>query len=138
MKKDILQPLVEPMVITEVIAKPVEPLKVEVPLTEKEIGKQRWKDLEVEERRMVKGKFILHECPNGEHGFSFKKFKSDPLKNYSLKDGETYELPLSVARHLNNNVSYPSYKYKNDEAGRPTTTISEMIRRTSFQSLEFF
>ena len=134
MKKDIK----DAVSVDTVIAVEVKPLTVEVPLSEKEIGKQRWKDLEVEEKRMVKGKFILHECPNGEQGFTFRKYKNEPLKNYTFKDGETYEIPLSVARHLNNNVAYPSYKYKNDEAGRPVTSVSEMIRRTSFQSLDFF
>lgn len=104
----------------------------------KVIAKQRWKDLQFEESKMVKGKFIYHECPGGVLEFSFRKFKGIPLKNYTMKDGESYEIPLAVARHLNNNVSYPSHTFKNDEAGRPVSQIAEMVRRTSFQSLDFF
>lgn len=118
--------------------KPVEPV-VELPSTDpKVIAKDRWKQLQVEESRMVKGKFIYHECPNGIMEFSFRKYKSTPLKNYSLRDGETYEIPLAVARHLNTNVAYPTHAFKNNEAGKAESHVSEMIRRTSFQALEFF
>lgn len=89
------------------------------------------------DREMVKGIFRFHEVPGGQMDFVFKKYKEDPLEKFSLKDGEVYTLPLGVAKHLNSNCWYPSYNYKNDEQGRPVTTIAEKIRRCSFQSLEF-
>lgn len=89
------------------------------------------------ERQPVRGKFIFHEVPGGRMEFVFKKFKGDPLEKFSLNDGEIYTIPLGVARHLNTNCSYPSYTFKQDDQGRPVTTISERIRRCSFQSLEF-
>lgn len=103
----------------------------------KELAKQAWHDLEQEEKRMVRGKFIYHECPNGIMEFNFRKYKNDELKRYSLKDGETYEIPLSVARHLNSNCSYDAYNYKNNEAGQQIQ-VKEKVRRTAFQSLDFF
>lgn len=103
----------------------------------KEDGKHRWNALYQEEKRIVRGRFKDLECPGGLKEFSFRKFKEDPLRNYSFKDGEVYEIPLYVARHLNNNCSYPTYTFKNDEAGRPQTTVSERIHRTAFQSLDF-
>lgn len=89
------------------------------------------------DHKMVKGIFRFHELPKGEMGFVFKKYFGDQLERYSMKDGEVYTVPYMVARHLNTNCSYPSYEYKNDEQGRPVTTITEKIRRCSFQSLEF-
>ncbi len=105
--------------------------------SKKEEGRLRWKALYEEEKRIVRGKFIYHECPKGIMEFSYRKFKEDPLKNYSMKDGEIYEVPLYVARHLNKECNFPSYTFKNDESGRPQTTISERIHRTAFQSLDF-
>ena len=102
------------------------------------MAQSRWDALAEEESKMVRGKFIYHECPGGTMEFSFRKFKGEPLANYSLKDGETYTLPLSVARHLNNNCWFPTYTFKNDEAGRPTTSIGEKVHRTAFQSLDYF
>ena len=89
------------------------------------------------DRKMVRGKFIFHEVPGGRMDFCFKKYKDEPIINYSLTDGEICDLPLAVAKHLNKNVWYPAYTYADDEKGRPTTKISQKIRRCSFQSLEF-
>lgn len=89
------------------------------------------------DHKMVKGIFRYHECPRGVLGFPFLKYKWDEMQTYNLKDGEIYELPLMVAKHLNTNCWYPSYTYKNDSNGMPEVRLSEKIRRTSFQSLEF-
>lgn len=100
-------------------------------------AKKNLDEQRVEDARIVRGKFNYIECPGGILEFSFKKYKGDPIVKYSLKDGEVYSIPLMVAKHLNTNCAYPSYTFKNDEAGRPQTTVAEMIRRTSFQNLEF-
>lgn len=85
----------------------------------------------------VRGKFIFHECPGGIMEFVYRKFKGDSLVPYRLKDGDIATIPLGVARHLNTECAYPNYTYKNDEQGRPVVTVSQKIRRCSFQSLEF-
>jgi len=89
------------------------------------------------EREMVRGIFRFHEVPGGHMEFVFKKYKQDPLEKFSMRDGEAYTIPLGVARHLNTNCSYPTYNYRQDEAGRPIVSIAEKVRRCSFQSLEF-
>ena len=93
---------------------------------------QRKKD-----REMVRGIFRFHEVPGGNMRFPFKKYKRDPLETFDMNDGEVYTIPLGVAKHLNTNCWYPSYTFKNDEAGRPSVSVAEKIRRCSFQSLEF-
>ena len=93
---------------------------------------QRKKD-----REQVRGIFRFHEVPGGVMEFCFKKYKGDPLETFKFNDGEVYTIPLGVAKHLNSNCWYPSYTFKNDEAGRPSVSVSEKIRRCSFQSLEF-
>ena len=93
---------------------------------------QRKKD-----REMVRGIFRFHEVPGGQMEFVFKKYRKDPLEKFSMIDGEVYTVPLGVAKHLNTNCWYPSYNYKNDEAGRPSMSLAEKVRRCSFQSLEF-
>ncbi len=89
------------------------------------------------DRVLVKGKFIFHEVPGGKLEFPFRGYEGDEITNYSFTDGEIIETPLGVAKHLNTNVCYPSYVYKDDSNGRPVTTINQYIRRCSFQSLEF-
>lgn len=99
---------------------------------------ERIKEMREKDRTMVRGKFIFHEVPGGQMGFVYKKYKGDPLEKYEMRDGQIYTIPLGVAKHLNTNCSYPSYTFKNDDAGRPVVTVAENIRRCSFQSLEFF
>ena len=103
----------------------------------KEANKQSLKFQRDKDREMVRGIFRFHEVPNGQMEFMFKKYKEDPLEKFSMIDGQVYTVPLGVAKHLNTNCAYPSYSYKQDEAGRPVVSMAEMIRRCSFQSLEF-
>ena len=88
-------------------------------------------------REKVKGIFRFHECPGGEMTFCFKEFKGDNVEKYTFKDGETYEIPLGVAKHLNKNVAYPQHAYLLDTNGNPVVDVGKMVRRASFQSLEF-
>ena len=60
---------------------------------------------------------------------------------FSMKDGEVYEVPLGVARHLNTNCWYPVYGHNDkaqvDVAGSALSSIKEKVKRCSFQSLDF-
>ena len=100
-------------------------------------------------REKVTGIFRYHEVPGGWVGFNFREFKGDPIVRYDMVDGETYTVPLGVAKHLNNNGWYPVYGYVTQEsnvrvqqapvgaATTQATRISQKVRRFSFQSLEF-
>ncbi len=117
---------------------PNQPKKKE-PLTKAEMKKLRDKH-----REPVRGKFIFHECPGGMLEFTFREFKEDPLERYSLIDGMVYTLPLGVAKHLNKNCWIPEYNYVQGEKGLGQAAgtghmmrITNKVRRTSFQSLEF-
>lgn len=105
-----------------------------------EIKKISPKELETMRQRgkeIVSGKFIFHEVPGGVMDFTVKFFKGDSPKNYSLRDGHSYEIPLNVAEHLNENCYYPVHAYATDEDGKPIAKINEKIRRCSFQSFHF-
>ena len=94
-----------------------------------------------EEQKMVRGIFRFHEVPGGQMDFVFRKYKGDKLEKYSMKDGEVYEVPLGVARHLNTNCWYPVYGHNEKAqaavADNALMSIKEKVRRCSFQSLDF-
>jgi hypothetical protein len=98
--------------------------------------KKNWEFERQRDRKMVRGKFQFHEIPGGEMTFNFYQYKGDPIEKYTLKDGEIYELPLGVAKHLNK-VGMPVHEHAQDENGRPLMKIGSFERRCSFQSLEF-
>lgn len=88
-------------------------------------------------REKVKGIFRFYEVPGGTMKFVYKEFKEDPIEFFTLTDGEIYELPLGVAKHLNKNCWYPKHAHILDADGKPRVDVGKKIRRCSFQSLEF-
>lgn len=89
------------------------------------------------ESEKVKGIFRYYEVPGGSMNFVYKKFKGDDVIRYDLIDGAMYELPLGVAKHLNNNGWYPEHSYIMDENGQPSMRVGKKVRRFGFESLEF-
>lgn len=105
------------------------------PATEKKgpnLRYQRDKD-----REKVKGIFKYYEVPGGNVSFMYRAYKEDQVERYDLYDGQVYELPLGVAKHLNKNGWYPQHKFAVDENGKTIAKIGQKIRRFGFQSLEF-
>jgi hypothetical protein len=95
----------------------------------------------IEDSKMVRGIFRFHEVPGGRMDFPFLKYPGDEVKKFSMRDGEVYEVPLGVAKHLNTNCWYPLYGYSdkahNAIPDSALMSVKEKIRRCSFQSLDF-
>ena len=100
-----------------------------------------------EEKQLVKGRFLCFEPRGGQVSFVFRKYEWDQPMEYNLKDGEEYEIPLSVARHLNgiditakaingqlHTCSYPVHHYQQDKTGVPSVNVGKRVRRYAFQT----
>lgn len=90
-----------------------------------------------QDREIVRGIFRFHEVQGAAMSFVYKAHKGDPVEKYVLQDGGIYNIPLGVARHLNENCWYPLHKYSQDENGKPLATIGRKVRRCSFSPLDF-
>ena len=110
------------------------------------LSRMKFKDKETEKRyksdwerdhKMVRGKFSYLDCPGGELTFPFHKYPDDQPSNWTLKDGEIYELPYMVAKHLATDVFYPVHANELDKDGRKSIRIGKKIYRTNFQKLDF-
>lgn len=92
------------------------------------------------DRRKLKGVFRDLEVKGGVLKFAFKKWKGDDICFYELHDGQEYELPVAVVKHLNN-LCYHEDSYSKDlisADGRPMKNPnSKKITRFSFQSSEY-
>lgn len=88
-------------------------------------------------KELVRGRFVNDETPGEMKGFAFRKFKQDPIKVYKLKDQGIYEIPLSVAQHLNEDGKLPIYGLEKDEEGNMVETVVGYKKRFHFESLEF-
>lgn len=98
----------------------------------KGLKKKRDRDAE-----LVRGIFINHETPNGMAEFALRLYPGDPIVKYQLFDGQMYELPLGVAKHLNQSCSYKVHKYQLGPDGNYTQNVGKRVRRFSFQSLDY-
>ena len=114
-------------------AKPVEQKPVEQVKTRQQREMER-------DQELIRGTFNFHENPGGVLRFPFRQHKGK-IKHYALRDGEEFELPRDVARHLNQNCKYPVYQEMNVDgrmmqAGVPvggqTMRAKKWVARTSF------
>lgn len=95
---------------------------------------RKWK----EESQLVKGIFRCRQPAGGNVKFCFRKYKWDQTQWYTMFDGETYEVPLAVARHLNANCNYPVHSHILGSDGKPTLdTTGKVNSRMNFESTEF-
>lgn len=110
-----------------------------VPLTElkKEEAKTKLNKLYKEESKLVKGVFKNLEAPGGELEFPFRMFPQDPLRIYRFEDGKEYEVPLCVAKHLNNTCVEKRHAYLVDENGDKIVGYGKGKQRYQFLSTEF-
>jgi hypothetical protein len=89
------------------------------------------------DKEKVRGIFRFYEVPGGSMSFVYKAYKGDDVERYDMVDGQVYEVPLGVAKHLNKNMWYPVHAYSTDENGKPHMRIGQKVHRCGFQSLEF-
>ena len=108
------------------------------PLTapQKKEAKEKLDKAYKEESKLVKGVFKNLESPGSEIEFSYKKYPQDPIRKYTLKDGESYEIPLYLARHLNNDCRIKQSSNVVDVMGNRTVKPTP-IQRYQFLSTEF-
>lgn len=101
-------------------------------LTDDQIRKMREKD-----HKIVKGIFRCFEPRGGSITFVFKKYKGDDVLKYTMTDGQVCEIPLMVAKHLNQDCFYPIHSHVLDANGNPSVQVGKKVQRCSFESLEF-
>ena len=100
----------------------------------------RKKDLEkkrLEDRKPVRGIFKFYERPGNKMEFSIRLHAGDPIEYYELMDGEIYTLPIGIAKHLNDDCSYPIHAHAQDANGRVHKKVGKKVARCGFQSLDF-
>lgn len=112
----------------------------------KAVNKNDLKSQRERDSKMIRVKFMFHECPGGMLSHVFKKHKGDEVKRYDLIDGQIYNIPVGLYKHLNENGWYPVYDYAPGEPGmfgafnHMTGTVMKIcrkVRRFSAQSMEF-
>lgn len=90
------------------------------------IDQQKKKDQEV--RSAI---FRYHEQPGGTLKFAYRRYKDEKTTDYELTDGQKYQLPYGVIRHVNEDCAYPEHNYIMDVNGNPIVS-----KRKGYQRME--
>ena len=98
-------------------------------------AKEQLKNIKDRESTKVKGTFIYHECPGGTLRFNYHIFAGTPVEKWEFTDGEAKEVPLYIAKHLNNSGMYKTKKRAVGPNGEYKVTIP--FKRYSFNSTDF-
>lgn len=94
-----------------------------------------------EDNKLVKGVFKNLEAPNGDLTFAYRAYKGDPCRVYHFIDGQEYEIPIGVAKHINRQCKYGRKKYPNivtkDSGGNWIPIPDKPIERYQFVSNDY-
>jgi hypothetical protein len=90
-----------------------------------------------EDSKMVHGVFKNIEAPGGDVEFVYRKHKGEPIMVYHMKDGEAYDVPIGVAKHINLNTRVPIHSHLSDSQGRPMVAPGKFRERYQFLSTEY-
>ena len=110
----------------------------------RERQRQRIEAERQKKNRTVRGRFMFLEVPQGRTVFPWRAYPGDPVKTYTLVDGEIYTIPICLAEHLNNNCKYAIYEHEmspseaaiKQQLGHPVK-VKRYVHRYSFQPLDF-
>ena len=100
-----------------------------------ETARSKLENIKARERTKVKATFVYHECPGGVLEFNFNMFKDDPIEKWKFLDGEIREVPLYIAKHLNNSGIYKTEERQVGPDGEYKVTTP--LKRYSFNKNDF-
>lgn len=165
--KKVIDETIEPIKAEETIEEVIKPPKrltevIELKAKNSKISPKLQKFID-EETKLVKGRFKMFESPGASVKILVKKYPGIPPFEKLMYDGEMYEVPLYVARHLNGiditagacdpkigTCSYPIHGFQTPEKGGqvpchlneagvpvPVIGVAKRVRRYGFESLQF-
>ena len=105
--------------------------------SKKPVNKDSIEAMTKEKDRMVKGIFKNLECPNQPAFVGCRMYKDQPIFQKWFNDGEQTEIPLSVARHINENTTYSVHGYLLDCNGDYIKGAGRQVQRYAFTSIDF-
>lgn len=105
----------------------------------KKKSKETIDKLAKENAKLVKGIFRNMEVPGGDLEFAYREFPGEPVRVYHFWDGQEYEIPLGVAKHINKNTKVGIRDYMRNAKGEKllTSCIGGWRQRYTFTSSEF-
>lgn len=86
------------MQVTEISSKTRSPITE----TQRAEVQEKIKKMRKEGEKLVKGMFEFIDAQGGWFDFSYRFFPGEPIRTYKIVHGEIIDIPMIVAKHLNN------------------------------------
>lgn len=106
------------MKIVETRARHVNTLSAE----QKSKAAEKIKKMQKEGEKLVKGVFEFIDAQGGWLPFSYRWYPGEPIRTVTINHGEIIEIPLDLARHLNNVYKKVRVVRENADQGRDVVT----------------
>jgi len=88
--------------------------------------------------KMVKGRFRCFEPQGGNVRLAYRKHKGEPVRTYTMEDGEIYEIPFGLATYLRDQCCYYEHGHIMDKNGAPLIDRrNKRIDRMTFEPVGF-
>jgi hypothetical protein len=94
---------------------------------------ERMKKLRKEGEKMIKGMFEFVDAQGGWLDFSYRFFPGDPIRTVKINHGEVVDIPMILAKHLNNVYKKVRIPPQNADQGKSSVT---KISRTRFTPMD--
>jgi len=107
--------------------------------TKKRVSPDEIEKMRKDANKMVKGVFRCHEPRGGSVTLVWREYKGDPMRRWTFQDGQEYEIPKGLAKHLNSNCKYYKHSHILGPDGNPLVDQKgKEVSRMNFESLEFY
>ena len=91
-----------------------------------------------EDAKLVKGIFKNLEVAGGDVKFPYRKHRGENIRLYHFHDGEEYEIPLGLAKHINQDTKVPIHTNLIDpNTNKRITAPGSYTERFQFLSTEY-
>ncbi len=74
--------------------------------------------------RIIRGKFHFYERPGGVHHFMYRRYKGEPITQFVLRDGGTYDLPWGVVRQIEASSYYMSHNIEHSQTASDLAVVA--------------
>lgn len=95
---------------------------------QKQKNAEKIKKLQKDGEKVIKGMFEFVDAQGGWFDFSYRFYPGEPIRTVKITHGEIIDIPLDVAKHLNNVYKKVRQMRENADQGRDAVTVTSRTR----------
>lgn len=97
---------------------------------------EKIKKLQKDGEKMIKGIFEFIDAQGGWLDFSYRFYPGEPVRTVKITHGEIIDVPMDLAKHLNNVYKKVRTMPENLDGSRKSSEVIQKFSRTRFIPLD--